>query len=581
MKKLIMTAAIIIASTGIQYAQTYQYDFQKSIGIDEESVKNYTLCETQKDGFALVSFLESDGSSDQNKIQIFKTDSDLNVILSQKFEYNSVGLYGFEITPFDIYETKTGGFIICGKIINEGNPAKSGGFLLSIKNTDDILLSFNWMQIYPSENIPGIMPVQQLTRVVETDDGYIAIARGDNFLSKGIVLKTDFGGKVQWTKHLFDEEYKGNKYSVLNDMVLINGEEVAIVGTVNSFPQDDADVNVVLINTVGDIISNNVYEFIAEADDKKYTYLERGTAIEYNEEKEELIIAGTIMKKREGVCVAAEYKNILTFGVNYSTGSVNWSTRHDIGADPTIANESIYCADIDFGKDEYAVTGTVKNHLFAKTANYNGFILRLDGEANNTNLRYYGLSGQDFLNRIYNKGEKYIAGGTINRDGNRPWLIESYNSIISDCKQKTVEAITEKHPLIVKKGESIKVEIRRNETEIKEPKTSYTEELLCKKILVKGGIHAPQHGDTDLTSENGNVSVVYPTIMENGVLNIVNNTELITFSLYSIQGNSLIQEGQLLNGLNTVEFTHLNSGVYIVVCKNETGEQEIFKVIKR
>ena len=85
MKKLILTTAIFVASIGNAFSQTYQHDFQKIIGQYNESLKNYTLCETQDEGFALVSFKLANGNLNQNKIQVFKTDSDLNVILAQEF----------------------------------------------------------------------------------------------------------------------------------------------------------------------------------------------------------------------------------------------------------------------------------------------------------------------------------------------------------------------------------------------------------------------------------------------------------------------------------------------------------------
>jgi hypothetical protein len=487
MKNLIMSAAILVASISTSYAQTYQNDYQKIITEDKDAFVNYTLCETKDGGYAMVSFLEARGSYDQNRIQIFKTDANFKVIHSQRFIFSPTTQYAFEIKAFDIFET-TAGFIISGGIINEGDTQYSGGFLLSIKNDSDKKFYLEWMQIYPNNDTPDVMAVADLRRVVEVKDGYIAIGPGrDNAnIRCGLVLKTDLNGNIKWSKHFYGTEYERNNGSVLNDIVRINDGEVAIVGSVNGFPKDDADVNVIRLRSDGEVVSNSVYEFSEEAEDPKYTYLERGAAIEYNKEKNELIIAGTVTKKIKGRCVTAEYKDILTFGVDLKSGEAKWATRHDIGADKTFQNESFFCSDIDFGNKDYAISGTVQNRLNTKLTHYNGFILRLNEEAKSTGVRFYGAENQDFLSRIYYKSNSYVAAGMFNESGkNMNWMIESYNNIKSDCYSKRAEPVTKLHPMRATKGADRTVYVKQNTTEIKATETFYNEDDLCKKLLAK------------------------------------------------------------------------------------------------
>lgn len=572
-----ITCAIYIASIGAAFSQTYQHDFQKIIEVPGESLKNYTLCETKEGGFAIVSFLEANGSLDQNRIQIFTTDSDLNVLISERFSYNAVGLYGFEITPNDIYETSSGDFIIAGSLINEGDPSKSGGFLTLIKRIDDTRLDFGWMQIYPSESVPDQMAMHSLSRVVETNEGFIAIGQGYDILPLGVVIRTDNGGNVIWSKNIFDEEYKFNKYSVLTDIVYVNEEEVAIVGNVNGFPEDDADIIVVRINNLGDIISNRVYEFIDEPEDVKYTHLERAAAIEFNKDKNELIIAGTVTKKRKGICVEAEYKNILTFGIDFESGDINWSNRHDIGVDLTLDNDNIICTDIDFGKDGYGVSGTVSNNVFGPT-NYNGFILRLNEDAAAINLRFYGLENLDQLNRIYNRDGKYVAGGTLYKGSkNYAWLVESYNSIIEECNEKISEASTVEHPMQIKEGEYLKITVPNTPDELRRVKNSFKEYILCERIVVGRGVRTAGISNDDQTK--GIASKVYPTIIRDGRVVIENNTNLVSVDVTALNGAIVVKGATLIAGTNMISLANLDKGMYFLVCYNAKGEQELFKII--
>lgn len=488
MKNLLLSAVLIAATVRTNYAQTYQNDYQKIISTARSGMVNYTLCETKDGGYAMVSFLEADDKFAQNRIQIFKTNADFKVIQSQRFLFNPTTMNTFEITPFDIYETTTNDFIIAGGIINEGDPEYSGGFLLSIKNVGNKNFEMGWMQIYPNNDTPTQMAVKDLRRVVAVHDGFMAIGPGrDNAnVSCGIVLKTNLKGEIQWSQHFYGTEYKGNKNSILADMVRINEEEVAIVGSVNGFPVDDADINVIRLRTNGEIVSNHVYEFSNEAKEPKFTYLERGAAIEYNPKKNELIVAGTVIKKVRGVCVAAEFKEILTFGISLKNGDVKWSTRHDIGADKTYATESFFCSDIDFGNDDYAVSGTVQNRLNTKMTHYNGFILRLNKDFLAKDVRFYGGDQQDFLSRIYYKKNSYVSAGMFNKSGtNVNWMIESFNSIKSDCLSKRAEVPTADHKMHVLEGMSEKIEIAQNPTEIKLEKTIYEESNLCEKQLAK------------------------------------------------------------------------------------------------
>ena len=489
MKRLILCAALAVGTTGAGIAQTYQNDYQKVVGLSKNSMVNYTLCETADKGYATVSFIERGNSPDQNRIQLTKLDANLNVEVSHAFDYNATGLYSFEITPFDIYEAEPNLFVIAGGLINEGNSAQSGGFLLSVKLEPKQQFIFNWMQIYPNDYQPGFMSIQEIRRVVKVGDGYMAIARGQETHDSGVLLKTDNEGNMQWAQHLFGTEYKGNNHSVLADMVVIDKEQVAVVGTVNGFPNDDADIQVVRVSSAGKIISHHIYEFQGELKDPKYTYYEQGAAIEYKADQKELIVAGTAMKKVEGVCVAAEYKEILTFGVDLSTGKPTWSTRHDIGADPTYSLESFYCADIDFGQEGYAVAGTVKNRLNTKSTHYNGFILRLNAKYNATNVRYYGADQHDFLSRIYNKGNVYVAGGMLNKGNkNLNWLIESYPSVKQDCLSKRAEAKSNAYPLIAIEGSSRKVEVNNHKTNMKMSKSPFVQDPLCEKVSLSGTI---------------------------------------------------------------------------------------------
>lgn len=482
MKRIILSAALLVATVGSLNAQTYQNDFQKVIGLETNGMVNYTLCETKDKGYAMVSFHESNGM-DQNRVQIFKTDANLNVVMNQAFEYDATGLYGFEITPFDIYETRENGFVIAGGMINEGDMSQSGGFLLSIGNMKN-QLTFDWLQIYPNDNSDSkVMPVQEIRRVVQMDDGYMTIARGKDALASGIVMKTDPYGNVKWTKHFYGTEYKGNRNSVLADMVRIDGEQVAVVGTVNGFPNDDADIQVIRITTAGEPLSHKVYEFQGEQKDPKYTYNEQGAAIEYNASKKELIIAGTVTKKVEGVCVTAEYKDIITFGVDISAEKVKWSTRHDIGADKTYELESFFCADVDFSEKGMAVAGTVKNRLNTKMTHYNGFILRLNPYAKSTDVRFYGAQNQDYLSRIYAKGSNaYVAGGMLNKSGtNLNWMIESFNSVQGDCLSKRTEATTKEHLLHIMEGGNRSVLVKHTESKMKIFKSPYFDDNICGK----------------------------------------------------------------------------------------------------
>jgi hypothetical protein len=486
MKNVMLSAAMIVASMSASFAQTYQNDYQKVIGLEKEGMRNYTLCETSDKGYAMISFMEASGNLEQNRVQIFKTDADLKVVQTQRFVYSPTTQHGFEITPFDIYETKENNYIVAGGIINEGDNLNSGGFLMSI-NTDKYgKFGLDWMQIYPNDDPKGIMAIQDLRRVVKLNDGYVAIGHGRDGVSSGLVLKTDLQGNIQWTKHFYGQDYKGNRGSVMNDIVRINGEEVAIVGSVNGFPNDDSDINIIRLLSNGEIVSNVIYESAIEPKDPKYTYNEYAAAVEYNEEKNQLIIAGTTTKKVKGVCVTAEYKEILTFGVDLKSGAVKWSTRHDIGADRTFQLESFYCADIDFGKEDYAVAGTVKNRLSGKLSDYNGFILRLNQKAISTDVRFYGSNNQDFLSRIYNKGNDYVAGGMFNKSGNNMnWMIESFKNINSDCSSKRSEAKSTEYPLHNKEGFYRDVKVKNLSSQVKLTKTGFFEGDLCEKQLAK------------------------------------------------------------------------------------------------
>ena len=584
MKKLILTTAIFIASIGNAFSQTYQHDFQKIIGQYNESLKNYTLCETQDKGFALVSFKLANGNLNQNMIQVFKTDSDLNVILAQEFEYTDLGVNGCSITPNDIYETSNGDFVIAGSIGNEGIPAMSGGFLLYIKNDNNSSLHFGWMQIYPNQNNSGTAPIHSLMHVVETVEGFIAIGReSSNSTYNGVVVRTDDNGNVIWSKHLYDEEYTGITYSDLTDIVFINEEEVAIVGTVNSFPYDDADINIVRLNSNGNILSNNVYEYSGEINDLQYTYLERGVAIEFNKDKNELVVAGTVTKKLEGVCTTAEYKNILTFGIDYNSGIVNWSTRHDIGADNTLANESIFCSDIDFSSDDYAVAGTVKNAVFDNVSNYNGFILRLNSNALASNLRFYGSNNNDYFSRIYNRNGDYVAGGMLGN--NYAWLVESYNSIQSTCNSLLSNAVTVQHPLVFSEGLSAKIKVLNTEVEMHEAKMKYFEKILCEKqVNIQNNSNNSQSSTIvkEAFSPSGilleqEVSI-YPN-PTNGEFKVhVRNIENNIIEVVNILGRTILVKNVNRNNTN-FDLSNQPNGVYFV--KVISGDlMEVKRVIK-
>ncbi|NOQ70744.1 MAG: hypothetical protein GQ574_02015 [Crocinitomix sp.] len=486
MKKVILSAAMFVASMSANFAQTYQNDYQKIIGLDKEGMKNYTLCETKDNGFAMVSFIEAGTSLEQNRIQIFKTDANFKVLQTQRFEFNPSGQFGTQITPFDIYETEDNNFIISGGIMNESDQQNSGGFLLSIKNIKNQMFEMDWMQIYPNDDPNGEMRIQDIRRVVKLDDGYIALGTGRDAGRMGIIIKTDLKGNIKWSKHVYDTEHGEYRNSVMRDIVRINGKEVVIVGSVNNLPYDDSDIVVVHLTTDGEIISNIIYENELEPKDQEFTYHEDVFAVEYNRKKNEIIVAGTNLKKVKGSCVTAEYKEILTFGIDLKTANVNWSTRHDIGADKTYQRESYFCSDIDFGEEGFAVSGSVKNSLFGKVDNFNGFILRLNEKAMSTDIRFYGAHNQEYLQRIYSRGNCYVAGGMFNKDGNNlNWMIESFNSVKSDCSSNRSEAKSVEYPLRYKKGASRKVVVKANPTSIKTVKSPYFESVICPKILTK------------------------------------------------------------------------------------------------
>ena len=258
MKKLILLVAASASLFFNGHSQTYLHDFQKEIGLPYNSISNYTFCENGMGGYAIAATIEDvAGGNNQNELVVYELDNSYNIMSSLICEVD-LDAYGGAFRPMDIQPTRDG-YIIAGALVVEGT-MDNGGFLLHVTRYSRNLV-YDWIQIYPNNSLGGSMPVLSLHRVVETSSGYMTIGRSPNAgVTRGVAIGTDAAGNVNWAMHLYDDEYGTNDLASLADMVKISDDEVAIVGTVNSFVIDDADVFVVKLREDGSVVNERVYE---------------------------------------------------------------------------------------------------------------------------------------------------------------------------------------------------------------------------------------------------------------------------------------------------------------------------------
>lgn len=583
MKKIVLLAVMALVGACSLFAQTFQHDFQKILGLPYNGLQNYTLAKTSGNGFVIAGIMQDlSAPESQNTLVVYKMDAGFNTTweLSCTVQLDD---WGGAFEPLDIIETRAGGYMIAGKVIVEGL-ADNGGFLMHLRNQGKGGgIVYDWTQIYPNSAAGGQTPILFLHEVVETATGYMAIGRSPVASeTNGVVVGTDFGGNVMWSRHLFDNQYPGNIQSVLNDMVAINGHEVAIVGTVNSFTIDDADIIVTKIKSDGTIIQQQVFERLGKRyGDGQPAFLERGEAITYNTQNNTLVIAGTTTMKPEGHCEVAEFRRILTFELDYNTLALNWRTMHEVGADVTFASEGLVCNDIAYNEDfdNYAITGTVLNAVFDLTKNKNGFVLRMDNRGISSNLRYYGTGDADYMEAIESGiNNSFVIGGTTEVSGkNYAWIVESYENIDNLCNQVLAGVRTDPYFLQDRDPVRLNVNVQNTPTTCLPWSPLIEDDVICDKEQL-GLIQEDVYNESESVVIKTDFTRIYPTVITAGELNIENLDDYTSYKIISISGANIQISGQLNSGLNRIGLNELAAGIYTVVLQS-TDKSQAFKFI--
>ena len=580
MKKLFYLGLFCCLTMTTVFAQGYQHDFQKLISAPKGSAQNYTFCETQT-GYALAMFQEpTGGSNKQNSVLLYKTDTDYNVIWSHTAVFNANASTGFQFSPNDIVETSDGGLAICGRIVDDGVNSRTGGFLMRFSNHPFLGLSFDWMKVYPNSGTDA--HIYGLNRIVEVNNGFMAIGEDRSFTGgfpEGIVMGMDANGDMQWAQHLYGNQIQNQQFSRLRDMVKINGQVCAVVGSTNGFNfADDMDVLVGVVRSDGRVLNEWVYQLTNnEYGDGLSSYHEGGSAIVFDEQKEELIVGGIVSKREKGgFCVTADYYNLLSIGIDLDGGQVKWSKRHEVNADLTIASRGLLCNDIVYTGKEYALVGGIKS--MARGVNsWNGFILRLDNNKISNDMRTYSLDGDDYLYRGYARGSTIVTGGYAHyQNKNRGWIVESYPYITGACHQGDNYHETFEYKMELVNCEHVGREVGMHDVTPLTGPIPPREEVICASIANDKSREVSVSGETQIweTVE----TEVYPTLVPNGAVSIVNRGAFTSYEIYSVSGSSVGQSGRLEEGTNTIQVPELKGLYFLVLSSENHSEQKLFKV---
>ena len=573
MKKLIVLGALLF-SAALQ-AQTYQYEFQKEVNLPGRGMSNRIMAPLGEDGWITASSVEDLGGNEQQSILITLMDTDYNVTEMLECEVpDSTGL-GTGFKPTDICQSGRGSFVICGSIIQEGHD--QGGFLLRISDQGKYGLVTDWMKIYPyTPTNVAIDGVLSLTRVVETASGFMMIGRSTTNPVRAIIVGTDHEGNVMWSRRMYDDQYGGNENSALNDMVAINEEHVAVVGTVNMFPVDDADIMIVVMDHEGNVINESVYEKWGEGKEE-FTYKEYGKAIIFDRDRDELIVTGMVDKKWRGVCTHAEYRRLFVMNVSASSLTLNWQHQYEADADLDLNFEGLSCSDIAYDplSSTYAVTGSVVNEVFNKTNSVNSFILRIDatGGLITQGLRYYGTStGQESLYKIYPTVESgtYVAAGTKGSGPNRMWLVESYMNVSDFCDHTYGELFRPYYPLVELSGIVKGTKVESAEVDVHLAIPYFSELIVCEKIPMGKSLNTEEIETTS--------SKVYPSVTADFVT--VESSMNTDYNVISLSTGANLVHGRINAGKETVDLLELPAGIYLIRLKSGQSQQ-VFKIVKQ
>lgn len=574
--KLLVAALLLQTST---YGQVYLHDFQKTITLDNHVLENKTLAKVSDGGYVVATETVENGLSGKS-VFVYHVDANLDMDWSVKLDFDNFGLGPVEgFYPHDIIETTEGDFTICGRIIIEGNQANSGGFIMHLREDLVTPYAFDWINIYPEQTIdPTYNPVRELTRIVETSSGYMSIGIGESSSGyiQNIVLGTDPLGNVLWSKVIIPTQYPGDKSCVLNDMVKMGDDMVAIVGTANGIPSDDLDIVVVTIGAKGRLLGSRIYEKGGEQADPLYTHYETGNTIIYDKAIDELLLVGTVTKKIRIACTTVEFRRLLAMSLDPNTLIPNWQKLYEIRVNLENNDNGIKLGEVAYRSDldGFAIAGTVYNTDFSSLVNANGFVLRCDPDGFATDIRYYGNGDEEFLHRIEpnDAGTGFVTTGFKTMPQTESWWIESYDNIIDVCDEITESPETVTYKTVQYYPEIKSVNVIPVSGRCSQPAYTPIENILCEKIQVRASLGIETHNEGDFE--------VFPTIT-GGAVTIAAETSDFNYALYDLNGSILLSHASNGATLTQVDLSALSNGIYFLVISANGEQLESYKIIKQ
>ncbi len=571
MKRLLIAGAILLG--GSLQAQTHLHDAQTKIEFTSRGASNYTLVNLNSGGYAMASIAEDASGEPTGGILITTLNSLMAVEHSLEMAMPDANGFGVAYEPQDIIQNSNGDLIICGKVIVEAGDR--GGFLMQINyDARGAGLTYDWSKLYPYTVGPGRTAVMSLNGVIETDDGYAVIGQSQALPANGILIGTRRDGNINWARDIRDDQH-GNTSTVLNDIVSIGGGNFAVVGTVNSFPADDDDIMICKFNAFGVVQGNQVYERLGESDfDNDFTFHEMAKGLVYDRSNNTLTVAGMVQKKIHGICVAAEYRRILSLQVEANTLNPIWAHEYEIPTDLLIINEGLSSESIAYDpvSATFAIAGWVNNFAFSLVSEDNGFILRIDALGYSTDLRMYGNKTGERLNKIIlsDATGEFVAAGTRSPTKNQPWLVESFESINEECEQ--ISGFDETYDVEVDIMSGLIMTVFPEVSKITPiPRSPLVNEVtICPRIPLMR---------SSSVEENKMDANIYPTITSGLV--IIESTVHQSYRVYDISSGKILQFGTIKASKEQLDLSNLAKGIYLLELEGKGSDKTIKRIIKQ
>lgn len=418
---LTITCAFVLGD--VAHAQ-YLHDFQDIVVAPNASQTNSTLTKTDDGGYFSATSLTV--SSNTAQIMCYKLNPDLSVAWSAVLDYPSSVA---NITVTDVKQCKDKGYILCGKVIDEGS--FTSGYLMKI----DAAANMVWFKHYTDAIVAG------LNSVVETPKGFISVGyAGSISYGDGIILCTDNLGQTIWSQRVLATQQYG--VTNLTQIIATSDNTFATIGYTNLLynlaATYESDAVVLHFDINGNILGNWVYgnqwNYGATAD-------EEGAAIKYNPADNSFILLGKAEMGAVNTCSTQQYNDVWVWKTDASNGSIIWSNRYNLmnANVPGYAQDKAWVTDLDFDDTQIGITGAHMNLIAPNTYHLNTFIARMDPAGNLFNSRLYPDNEDNSLARLIRTDhQSYVAGGQTMAIGavNQLNLVESYDNIIEVCNME-------------------------------------------------------------------------------------------------------------------------------------------------